>query len=474
MSQGEFYYYRRNIGNSLKSAVTDPRGAGNFLKNLSLLLVINIFCFFTASLLASTSVDSSPNIIIILADDLGVGDLSHNGSLIRTPNIDRLIREGVYLSDFYASANVCTPSRAGLLTGRYPIRMGLADNVIEADSEHGLPQSEITIAELLKSKSYQTSLIGKWHLGHSKEHWPTEHGFDYYYGLLYSNDMSPLSLYENSRKIQENVIQQELTGNYTEKAINRINESEGEPFFIFLSHSFPHIPLHASEKFRGKSQAGIYGDAVEELDWSVGQLIRALKEKNIDRDTLVFFTSDNGAWFEGSNAGHRGMKGMTWDGGFRVPLVAWWPGKISPGTVSAGISMNIDLLPTIAEVANITDQETKSLDGKNIWSLLMGNSESPHEALYFFNNEDIAALRTQDWKYTARAYYKTRYIGFEGIEEKMGFRYELLFDMRQEMEEIYSQAENQPEVLGVMKDKLARARAIFDPLQKKPKAKVFP
>ena len=211
-----------------------------------------------------------PNIIIILADDLGVGDIGINGSPIRTPNIDRLAAEGVVLTNFYSSANVCTPSRAGIMTGRYSIRMD-CHQVIDPDSEKGLPESEITLAEELKNSGYHTALIGKWHLGHTPEHWPTNHGFDYYYGLPYSNDMTPLALYRASGKIEEPVDQNTLTRRYTEEAIAFIDDHAADFFFVFLSHAFPHYPLHASEQFRGKSSAGIYGDAIEEMDWSLGR-----------------------------------------------------------------------------------------------------------------------------------------------------------------------------------------------------------
>ncbi len=415
-----------------------------------------------------------PNIIIILADDLGVGDLSMNGSPIRTPNIDSLARGGVYLSDFYASANVCTPSRAGLLTGRYPIRTGLADNVIESGSSHGLPTAEQTIAELLKEKDYRTMLVGKWHLGHSEQFWPTNHGFDEYYGLPFSNDMEGVGLYRGRELIEQPVIQETLTQRYTDAATDFIAKNSKRPFFVFMSHTFPHIPLHASNKFRGKSAAGIYGDAVEELDWSTGEIVAELKRLGIENNTLVFFTSDNGAWFEGSNAQFRSMKGMTWEGGFRVPLVAWWPDKIRPGTRTGAMAMNIDLLPTIAGLVDARPAANSEIDGKDIWPLLQGGEQSPHDVLYLFHNEDIAALRSQDWKYQARAYYRTRYIGFENIREKMGFEYELLFDMRGEQKQRYSQASNQPAILASMKNRLAEARETFAAFKTQPEMKVFP
>ena len=443
----------------------------------ALLFSVGSIVLFFASINISANAQEQhdrPNIIIILADDLGTGDLSLNGSPIRTPNIDSLAKEGAYLTNFYASANVCSPSRAGLLTGRYLIRMGLADSVIEPESTHGLPQTETTLAEVLKGDGYQTSIIGKWHLGHTPEHWPTRHGFDYFYGLPYSNDMPSLALYRGEEIIEQPVNQTALTQRYTKEAIEFIAINKNQPFFIYLSHTFPHIPLYASNKFKGKSAAGIYGDAVEELDWSVGEIRAALEAYHLDKNTLIFFTSDNGAWFEGSNAALRDMKGLTWEGAYRVPLAAWWPEHIKAGTVSSGISMNIDLLPTIAAITDNQPVNTETLDGRSMWSLLQGANESPHELLYLFNNEDIAAVRTQDWKYMVRAYYKTNYIGFEGIKEKMGFSYELLFDMRADMPERYSQAENRPQVLKQMITKLAQGREIFEPMRTNPAARVFP
>ncbi len=438
----------------------------------SLSLLLTLCCLASVTPLYGKS--SLPNIIIILADDLGVGDLSMNGSPIRTPSIDSLAEEGVYLSDFYASANVCTPSRAGLLTGRYPIRSGLADNVIESNSNHGLPPAEQTIAELLKTRDYHTMLVGKWHLGHSEEYWPTNHGFDEYYGLPFSNDMDGVGLYQGRELIEQPVNQDTLTQRYTDAAIGFMRKNSKGPFFVFMSHTFPHIPLHASKKFRGKSAAGIYGDAVEELDWSTGEIVAELMRLGIEKNTLVFFTSDNGAWFEGSNAQFRSMKGMTWEGGFRVPLLAWWPGKIKPKTRSSAMAMNIDLLPTIAGLVDAKLDANGEIDGRDIWPLLQGGQQSPHELLYLFHNEDIAALRSQDWKYQARAYYRTRYIGFENIRDRMGFEYELLFDMRGEQKQRYSQASNQPTVLASMKNRLADARQAFAAYKTKPDMKVFP
>jgi uncharacterized sulfatase len=413
-----------------------------------------------------------PNIILILADDLGIGDVSLHGSAIRTPNIDRLAREGARLTHFYSSANVCTPSRAGLLTGRYAIRSGLAQGVVEADSVHGLPQRETTLAELLEAEGYRTAVIGKWHLGHAPEFWPTRHGFDYYFGLPYSNDMKGVALYRGEEKIEEPVEQSTLTQRYTAEAERFIEADPETPFFLYLAHTFPHIPLHASDDFRGKSDAGLYGDTVEELDWSVGRVLALLDEKQLSGDTLVFFTSDNGAWFEGSNGEFRDMKGQSWDGGYRVPLFARWPGRIESGTVSDAIAMNIDILPTVAAVLGI--EHGLELDGRDIWSLLQGGSISPHEALYLFNNEDIAAVRAPRWKYLVLGHWRSYYVAFEDFGPAVGFDYPLLFDMREAWPERFSRAADHPEVLREMKRLLESGRAQFERFRTRSAAATIP
>jgi uncharacterized sulfatase len=418
---------------------------------------------------------SLPNIIIVLADDLGYGDLSISGNqLIATPHLDRMAGEGVRLTSFYASANVCTPSRAGLLTGRYPIRTGLAYKVIEADHTHGLPQEEITLAELLKDNGYRTAAIGKWHLGHMPDYWPTAHGFDYFYGLPYSNDMQPLALYRDRLKIEEPVDQRTLTERYTAEAIQFIEQNKDGPFLVYLPHTMPHIPLYVSGTFEGRSRAGLYGDVVETLDWSMGELFAALKRLGLDDNTLVIFTSDNGPFFEGSSGDWRQGKGTTWEGGYRVPLIARWPGRIPPGTVSDAISMNIDILPTLAALVGAPLPIDHGFDGRNIWDLFQGSSDTPHEFLYFFNNEDIAAVRTQQWKLVLRAYYRTSLVAFDTIEEALGFSYPLLFDMTTPHPERYSQARDNPDALATLEAYLARGRTEFEPLRTRPAPKTVP
>jgi uncharacterized sulfatase len=418
---------------------------------------------------------SLPNIIIVLADDLGYGDLSINGNqLIATPHLDRMASEGVRLTGFYASANVCTPSRAGLLTGRYPVRTGLAYKVIEPGHSHGLPQQEITLAEILKDKGYQTAAIGKWHLGHTPDYWPTEHGFGYYFGLPYSNDMQPLALYRNRLKIEEPVDQRTLTERYTTEAIRFIEQSKDQPFLVYLPHTMPHIPLFVSDAFKGRSRAGLYGDVVETLDWSMGEIIAALKRLELDSNTLVIFTSDNGAWFEGSNGDWREGKGTTWEGGYHVPFIARWPGHIPPGTVSDAISMNIDILPTVASLVDAALAPSHEIDGLNIWSLFQGGVDTPHEFLYFFDNEDIVAVRTQNWKLVVRAYYRTNLAAFDTFEEVLGFSNPLLFDMTAPHPERYSQARDNPDTLITMETYLTRGHNVFESLRTQPAPRTVP
>ena len=440
---------------------------------IACLLLIPLWFMQITPAMADTS--TPPNIIIVLTDDLGYGDLSVNGNTqIETPHIDQMAREGIQFSNFFASANVCTPSRAGLLTGRYPIRTGLAHKAISSEHTHGLPQSELTLAELLKDRGYATAIIGKWHLGHTQEHWPTNHGFDYYWGLPFSNDMTPLALYQGADKIEEPVDQTTLTERYTEQTIQFIEQNKDIPFFIYLPHTFPHIPLHVSEKFEGQSEAGLYGDVVETLDWSMGEIFTALESLNLDDNTLVIFTSDNGAWFEGSGEASRGAKGSTWDGGYRVPFIARWPQTIEPNQATDAIAMNIDLLPTIMEILAEDEQTPAQLDGKSLLALFQGGETSPHDHLLFFADEDIAAIRTQKWKLMVRDYFRGNFIAFDRIEDNMGFAYTPLFDMTQDHPERYSSARENPEILKQLMSVLKQRREEFDPLRTQPAPQTTP
>ena len=404
----------------------------------------------------------SPNIVIVLADDLGYGDLGVQGSnLIATPNLDRLARQGVRMTDFYASANICTPSRAGLQTGRYPIRTGLAYEVIRASDTNGMPLSEITLAETLKP-DYATALIGKWHLGHVAPFWPpTKHGYDLFFGLPYSHDMKPLSLYTAAPGVeltQEDVDFPRLTQRFFDRGMQFIEDNKARPFFLMLSLTAPHLALNPHPDHAGHSRAAAYGDVVEEIDSQVGRLTARLKALGIDRDTLVFVTSDNGPWMEGSSGPLRDRKGGAgWDGGYRVPFIAWGPGHIPAGKVSGEIAMNIDLLPTILALTG-RPLPGAEIDGRDLSGVFTRGAKSPHDELILFNNEKVVAVRTDRWKFVASSYYRSIILPLAAI------RGEGLFDVRADPAEAYNLASLHPEVLKDMQARLERAKATFGPL----------
>lgn len=408
-----------------------------------------------------------PNLIVVLADDLGYGDLGVFGNgVIRTPNIDRMAAEGVRLTTFYASANVCTPSRAGLLSGRYPIRTGLARDVIRQTDKHGLPLSEITIAEALRP-DYATALVGKWHLGHVAPFWPpTQHGFDLFSGLPYSHDMAPIAYYAAGPGVElteEPMAMDRLTEKFFARGLDFIDANKDRSFFLLLTLTAPHVPLDPHPDHAGKSSAAEYGDVVEEIDAGMGRLFARLKQHGIDEDTLVILTSDNGPWWEGSAGGLRDRKGGAgWEGGYRVPFIARQPGRIPAGIVNDAMAMNIDLFPTLVgwadgQVPNV------ELDGLDIASLLTTRrAPSPHDELVLFQNEDIAAIRTQRWKYVVRSNYRT----YEAPLDAAGrVDWAVLIDLTNDPAEVYDVSARYPDVLADMKARLERARAKFGPLK---------
>jgi len=356
-----------------------------------------------------------PNIIIIMADDLGYGDLGCYGSrAIATPNLDSMARQGVKLTSFFSSAAVCSPSRAGLLTGRYPVRTGVtgvffpsrnpATPAIHAASRlpPGMNTEEITIAQVLKTRGYATACIGKWHLGDMKRYRPNHRGFDHYFGLLYSNDMTPLPLYRNDETVEKSPVNQDfLTKKYTEEAVRFIENNRDGPFLLYLPHTFPHVPLHASPEFRGRSAGGLYGDCVEEIDWSTGEIMKTLDRLGIAGDTFMFFTSDNGPWYQGSTGGLRERKGNIFEGGMRAPAIARWPGVIPAGITTDQPSMNLDLFATAAAMAGAELPGDRPMDGKDILPMLRGG-ESPHQALFFYAGRELQAVRAGNWKYHRR------------------------------------------------------------------------
>jgi arylsulfatase A-like enzyme len=348
-----------------------------------------------------------PNVIVIFADDLGYGDLGCFGHpTIATPHLDRMAREGLRLTQFYAAECVCTPSRAALLTGRLPIRNGMCGDkrrVLFSNSAGGLPSNELTLAEVFKSKEYATACIGKWHLGHRHEYLPLRHGFDSYYGIPYSNDMQPTLLMRDDTVIENPVDQTTLTARYTAEAVSFIRQHRDSPFFLYLAHNFPHTPLFASAEFKGKSRRGLYGDVVEELDASVGQVLATLAELSLDKTTLVLFTSDNGPWLiknqDGGSAGLlRGGKGSTWEGGMREPTIAWWPGTIAAGRTSNELASTMDLFATVHSLLELPLPTERTLDSRDLRPLLLGTGGSSRKAFFYYRGTKLMAARVGPWK----------------------------------------------------------------------------
>ncbi len=377
---------------------------------------------------ASAQSDPPPNIILLFADDMGYGDLASYGHpTIRTPQLDRMADEGLRLTSFYAAASVCTPSRAGLLTGRYPIRH-LPQN-LGPGSTNGLPLSETLIGEPLQETGYRTMMIGKWHLGHAQDAMmPVSRGFDRYYGLLYSNDMIrpwvqtdvPLYIHRGLEPIEKPLNQDTLTVSYTKEAIRFIRDAKAEPFFLYLAYGMPHVPVYPGPHRAGLSRAGAYGDVIETIDWSVGEILRTLDEEGLDERTLVIFTSDNGPWqnmpdrmfstemmphhepvepWHAGSAGHlSGYKATTFEGGFRVPFIARWPERIPAGSVSADLLTALDLFPTLLEVAGADLARAVELDGASALPFLQGKAASPRTTFYYYLGDRIEAVREGPWK----------------------------------------------------------------------------
>lgn len=423
-----------------------------------------------------------PNIVIIYADDLGWGDLGCYGNPnIRTPNLDRMGAEGMRFTDFYSTAEVCTPSRAALLTGRYPVRSGMAHSqrrVLLNKAVGGLPREEITLAELLKGKGYATAIVGKWHLGHLPQHLPTNHGFDSFFGMPYSNDMLPAigspqgrqrtfeekneywatPLFRGTNVVEHQPQQRELTGRYTEEALKIIRENRKRPFFLYLAHTFPHVPLFASEKFRGKSRAGLYGDVIEELDWSVGEVLKALRAEGLEKKTLVVFSSDNGPWLiynqhGGSTGPLREGKGSTWEGGFRVPGIAWWPGRIKAGQTEHRMATTMDLFVTCAKLAGAEVPKDREIDGLDISPILFGRGKVEREPFFYYRGTELYAVRIGMWK----AHFVTQ-PGY-GPEPAVKHDPPLLFHLGEDVGEKFNVATNQPAVLAQVKEAVERHRA---------------
>lgn len=370
-------------------------------------------------------VEPVPNIIIIMTDDQGYADIGKFGATdFKTPNLDKMAEEGLHFTNWYVPQAVCGASRAGLLTGCYPNRLGML-GAPGPKATYGISEKEILIPEMLKARGYATALFGKWHLGHREKFLPLQHGFDEYFGLPYSNDMWPhhpgvrhlplekrlekwphLPMIEGNKIINKEVSpkdQGNLTTQYTDKAVDFINRNTKTPFFLYVAHSMPHVPLFVSDKFKGQSKQGLYGDVIMEIDWSVGEILAALKKNKIDEKTFVVFTSDNGPWLSyGNHAGSAGPlregKATTWEGGQRVPCITRWPGQIKPGGVCDTPAMHIDLLPTIAGITSGRVPRHK-IDGKDIANLFAdpAKAKSPHEAYFFYWGDQLQAVRSEQW-----------------------------------------------------------------------------
>ena len=406
-----------------------------------------------------------PNIVILYADDIGYGDLGCYGHpTIRTPQIDRMARDGMRFTQFYSASPVCSPSRAALLTGRLPVRTGI-NRVLNPRSLGGIQADEITIGDALKRKGYATLCVGKWHLGHLPPYRPTRHGFDHYYGLLYSNDMQPLSLYRDDEEIENPVHQATLTERYTEEALRFIkahDRADSSPFFLYLAYTMPHVPLAASPRFAGRSRRGLYGDVVETIDWSVGQILALLRDRQLAGNTFVFFSSDNGPWLSrGLHGGSAGLlrqgKGSTWEGGVREPGIAWWPGKIAPAGVAIDLAATMDLFPTCLKLAGAEVPADRAIDGKDLLPLLLGRGKGQREVIYYYIDGDLTAIRKGPWK----AHFITQ-IEF-GDRVRDLHDPPLLFNLEQDPSEKYNLTAEHPEIVADLIKEAERHRSSVKP-----------
>jgi arylsulfatase A len=424
-----------------------------------------------------------PNFIIIFADDLGYGDLGCYGHpTIRTPHLDRMAAEGLRWTDFYVGASVCTPSRAALLTGRLPIRSGMCDDnrrVLFPDSAGGLPPSEVTIAEALKPQGYATGCIGKWHLGHLPQYLPTQNGFDSYFGLPYSNDMDRVAgegrqaffhprveywnvpLMRDEQIIERPADQNTLTKRYTEEAVRFIEQNKDRPFFLYLAHTMVHVPLFVSDDFRNTSPRGLFGDAVEEIDWCVGRILATLRREGLAENTFVVFTSDNGPWLifdqHGGSAGLlREGKGCTYDGGMREPCIMWWPGTIKPAVIH-GLGATMDLLPTILRLAAAEVPGDRILDGYDLRPVLAGTGPSPRDTIFYYRGVQLYAVR--------KGFYKAHFItrSAYGKDQPVSHDPPLLYHLGQDPSEKFDIAKDHPDVLAEIRTVVEQHRRTLVP-----------
>ena len=409
----------------------------------------------------SAAPERPPNIVVMLCDDLGYGDVGFNGSALKTPNLDRAASEGVRFTQCYSADPVCSPSRAALLTGRYPTRVGVPRVLFPYDKT-GLPDGETTIAQVLKKRDYKTMCVGKWHLGHLPQFLPTNRGFDEYFGIPYSNDMEPPVLLHNTETVEARADMSTLTQKYTGQAVKFIEGAKDSPFFLYFPHTMPHIPLGASERFRNKSNAGLYGDVVAEIDWSFGEVMSALKRAGVDGNTLVLFSSDNGPWYQGSPGRLRGRKGTTYEGGMRVPFLGWMPGRIPAGRVSHGIASLMDVMPTVAKLAG-APMPARPLDGIDIWPLLSGAADSiEREALLYFDDVNVQCARRGRWKLHIARHNSAVYAPAPpGGRRNYPLSAPELYDIENDVDESYDMAPERPEVVRDLQARIDRLIATF-------------
>ncbi len=435
--------------------------------------ILSVLTALSATSMVSTlKAAAPPNIIIILADDMGYGDLGCYGHpSIRTPNLDRMAAEGLRFTDFYAGQSLCTPSRAALMTGRLAVRTGMAGgpgrHVLYPKDPGGLQPEELTIPQALKTKGYTTGAIGKWHLGSAPQLLPNSHGFDFFFGLPYSNDMDTptakvrnadsmskhpdfhnfnVPLMRNKEIIERPANQNTLTKRYTAEAISFIQANRKKPFFLYFAHTFPHVPLFASEQFQGKSARGVYGDTIEELDWSVGQVLQALREQKVENNTLVFFTSDNGPWLirkwnGGSSGLLRDGKGGTWEGGYRVPAIARWPGKIQPG-ITHEMASGMDLFSTCLALAKADCPTDRPIDGLDISPVLFAKGKSPRQVEYYYYGDQLYAVR--------KGAYKAHFTTWDGYSKEKPEPHSppLLFNLQEDPSEQFDVAAEHPDTIA--------------------------
>lgn len=443
--------------------------------------VLLLFIIGFSGIKTVTAQNEKPNFIIIFTDDQGYGDLGTFGHpTIKTPNVDQMALEGQKWTNFYVAANVCTPSRSAIMTGRLPVRTGMYSNkrrVLFPDSDGGLPASENTIAKLLKSSGYTTAAIGKWHLGHLPQYLPTSHGFDYYYGIPYSNDMDRVNdksymeyfekpvfedfnvpLMRNKEIIERPADQNTITRRYTDEAIKFIDSHKQGPFFLYLAHSLPHVPLFASNDFMGTSERGLYGDVIEEIDWSVGKILETLKKTGLDKNTYVVFTSDNGPWLifneqGGSSGSLYGGKGTSYEGGVRVPTVIWGPGNVAPGVVTK-IGSTLDLLPTFSRLSGTPIPQDRIYDGYDLSPVFTGENKTPREEMFYYHGDRLFAARKGDYKLY---YYKNNPMGYPEKLEKLETL--TLFNLSTDPSERFDVAKEYPQVINDIQELVKKHQA---------------